>query len=232
MYIEIKNAVKQYGQGENAIYAMNGVDLSIEEHEICVILGPSGSGKSTLLNMLGGIDTLTSGSIVVNGKDISNISKKELTLYRREDIGFIFQSYNLIQDLTVKENIQTVADISKEPLDIDELLSALSLEKYKNHFPSELSGGQQQRTAIARALVKNPAILLCDEPTGALDSKSSRDVLRMLEKVNNLYETTVIIITHNEGISKMADRVIRIHDGKIVKNVLNDERMPVDELEI
>ena len=232
MYIEIKDAVKQYGQGENAIYAMNGVDLSIEEHEICVILGPSGSGKSTLLNMLGGIDTLTSGNIVVNGKDISNISKKELTLYRREDIGFIFQSYNLIQDLTVKENIQTVADISKEPLDIDELLSALSLEKYKNHFPSELSGGQQQRTAIARALVKNPAILLCDEPTGALDSKSSRDVLRMLEKVNNLYKTTVIIITHNEGIAKMADRVIRIHDGKIVKNVVNSERTPVDELEI
>ena len=232
MYIEIKDAVKQYGQGENAIYAMNGVDLSIEEHEICVILGPSGSGKSTLLNMLGGIDTLTSGNIVVNGKDISNISKKELTLYRREDIGFIFQSYNLIQDLTVKENIQTVADISKEPLDIDELLSALSLEKYKNHFPSELSGGQQQRTAIARALVKNPAILLCDEPTGALDSKSSRDVLRMLEKVNNLYKTTIIIITHNEGIAKMADRVIRIHDGKIVKNVVSSERTPVDELEI
>ena len=232
MYIEIRNAIKQYGQGENAIYAMNGVDLSIEEHEICVILGPSGSGKSTLLNMLGGIDTLTSGNIVVNGKDISNISKKELTLYRREDIGFIFQSYNLIQDLTVKENIQTVADISKEPLDIDELLSALSLEKYKNHFPSELSGGQQQRTAIARALVKNPAILLCDEPTGALDSKSSRDVLRMLEKVNNLYKTTVIIITHNEGIAQMADRVIRIHDGKIVKNVLSDERTSVDELEI
>ena len=232
MYIEIKDAVKQYGQGENAIYAMNGVDLSIEEHEICVILGPSGSGKSTLLNMLGGIDTLTSGNIVVNGRDISNISKKELTLYRREDIGFIFQSYNLIQDLTVKENIQTVADISKEPLDIDELLSALSLEKYKNHFPSELSGGQQQRTAIARALVKNPAILLCDEPTGALDSKSSRDVLRMLEKVNNLYKTTVIIITHNEGIAKMADRVIRIHDGKIVKNILSSKRTPVDELEI
>ena len=232
MYIEIKDAVKQYGQGENAIYAMDGVDLSIEEHEICVILGPSGSGKSTLLNMLGGIDTLTSGNIVVNGRDISNISKKELTLYRREDIGFIFQSYNLIQDLTVKENIQTVADISKEPLDIDELLSALSLDKYKNHFPSELSGGQQQRTAIARALVKNPAILLCDEPTGALDSKSSRDVLRMLEKVNNLYKTTVIIITHNEGIAKMADRVIRIHDGKIVKNVVSSERTPVDELEI
>ncbi len=232
MYIEIKDAVKKYGEGENEIFAMDGVNLDISEHEICVILGPSGSGKSTLLNMLGGIDTLTSGKIVVNGKEISGMSKKELTSYRRSDIGFIFQSYNLIQDLTVKENIQTVADISREPLDIDELLESLSLSKYKNHFPSELSGGQQQRTAIARALVKNPAILLCDEPTGALDSKSSRDVLKMLDKVNNIYKTTVIIITHNEGISKMADRVIRIHDGKIVKNVVNEARTAVKDLEI
>ncbi|MBQ9277787.1 MAG: ABC transporter ATP-binding protein [Lachnospiraceae bacterium] len=232
MYIEIKDAVKKYGEGENEIYAMDGVNLDISEHEICVILGPSGSGKSTLLNMLGGIDTLTSGSIVVNGREISGMSKKELTAYRRSDIGFIFQSYNLIQDLTVKENIQTVADISKDPLDIDELLESLSLTKYKDHFPAELSGGQQQRTAIARALVKNPAILLCDEPTGALDSKSSRDVLRMLDKVNNIYKTTVIIITHNEGISKMADRVIRIHDGKIVKNIMNELRTKVEDLEI
>ena len=232
MYIEIKDAVKKYGEGENEIFAMDGVNLDISEHEICVILGPSGSGKSTLLNMLGGIDTLTSGKIVVNGKEISGMSKKELTSYRRSDIGFIFQSYNLIQDLTVKENIQTVADISREPLDIDELLESLSLSKYKNHFPSELSGGQQQRTAIARALVKNPAILLCDEPTGALDSKSSRDVLKMLDKVNNIYKTTVIIITHNEGISKMADRVIRIHDGKIVKNVVNEARTAVKDLEV
>ena len=232
MYIEIKDAVKKYGQGENEIFAMDGVDLSIAEHEICVILGPSGSGKSTLLNMLGGIDSLTSGSISVNGKEISGMSKKELTAYRRSDIGFIFQSYNLIQDLTVKENIQTVADISKEPLDIDELLDALSLKKYQNHFPAELSGGQQQRTAIARALVKNPVILLCDEPTGALDSKSSRDVLKMLEKVNNLYKTTVIVITHNEGIAEMADRVIRIHDGKIVKNIKNEAKKPVADLVI
>ncbi|MBQ9233131.1 MAG: ABC transporter ATP-binding protein [Lachnospiraceae bacterium] len=232
MYIEIKDAVKKYGEGENEIFAMDGVNLDISEHEICVILGPSGSGKSTLLNMLGGIDTLTSGSIVVNGRDISGMNKKELTAYRRSDIGFIFQSYNLIQDLTVKENIQTVADISGEPLDIDELLESLSLTKYKDHFPSELSGVQQQRTAIARALVKNPAILLCDEPTGEIDSKSSRDVLRMLDKVNNIYKTTVIIITHNEGISKMADRVIRIHDGKIVKNVMNESRTKVEDLEI
>ena len=232
MFLEIKDLKKSFGSDQNRVEVLKGISFSIEKGEICVLLGPSGSGKSTLLNMLGGIDTLTSGKIVVNGKEISGMSKKELTSYRRSDIGFIFQSYNLIQDLTVKENIQTVADISREPLDIDELLESLSLSKYKNHFPSELSGGQQQRTAIARALVKNPAILLCDEPTGALDSKSSRDVLKMLDKVNNIYKTTVIIITHNEGISKMADRVIRIHDGKIVKNVVNEARTAVKDLEI
>ena len=232
MYIEIKDAVKKYGEGENAIYAINGINLEIQQHETAVILGPSGSGKSTLLNMLGGIDSLDSGSVVIGGEDISKLSKRKLTDFRRKEIGFIFQSYNLIQDLTVRENVETVADISKEPLDIDELLEELEMTKYKNHFPRELSGGQQQRTAIARALVKNPAILLCDEPTGALDSKSSRDVLRMLEKVNKTYNTTVIIITHNEGISKMADRIIRIHDGKIVENSLCSEKTAVSELVI
>jgi putative ABC transport system ATP-binding protein len=224
--------VKKYGEGENAIYAINGINLEIQQHETAVILGPSGSGKSTLLNMLGGIDSLDSGSVVIGGEDISKLSKRKLTDFRRKEIGFIFQSYNLIQDLTVRENVETVADISKEPLDIDELLEELEMTKYKNHFPRELSGGQQQRTAIARALVKNPAILLCDEPTGALDSKSSRDVLRMLEKVNKTYNTTVIIITHNEGISKMADRIIRIHDGKIVENSLCSEKTAVSELVI
>ena len=232
MYIEIKDAVKKYGEGENAIYAINGINLEIQQHETAVILGPSGSGKSTLLNMLGGIDSLDSGSVVIGGEDISKLSKRKLTDFRRKEIGFIFQSYNLIQDLTVRENVETVADISNEPLDIDELLEELEMTKYKNHFPRELSGGQQQRTAIARALVKNPAILLCDEPTGALDSKSSRDVLRMLEKVNKTYNTTVIIITHNEGISKMADRIIRIHDGKIVENSLCSEKTAVSELVI
>ena len=232
MYIEIKDAVKKYGEGENAIYAINGINLEIQQHETAVILGPSGSGKSTLLNMLGGIDSLDSGSVVIGGEDISKLSKRKLTDFRRKEIGFIFQSYNLIQDLTVRENVETVADISNEPLDIDELLEELEMTKYKNHFPRELSGGQQQRTAIARKIEKNPAILLCDEPTGALDSKSSRDVLRMLEKVNKTYNTTVIIITHNEGISKMADRIIRIHDGKIVENSLCSEKTAVSELVI
>ncbi len=232
MYIDIKGAQKKYGTGENAIYALNGVDLSINEHEVCVILGPSGSGKSTLLNMLGGIDSLDSGSVVIDGENISDLSKKKLTDFRREKVGFVFQSYNLIQDLTVRENVETVADISQKPLDIDELLEELEMTKYKSHFPQELSGGQQQRTAIARALVKNPAILLCDEPTGALDSRSSRDVLRMLEKVNKTYNTTVIIITHNEGIAKMADRVIRIHDGKIVENTLCESKTAAADLVI
>lgn len=231
MYIEIKDAVKKYGEGENEIFAMDGVNLDISEHEICVILGPSGSGKSTLLNMLGGIDTLTSGKIVVNGKEISGMSKKELTSYRRSDIGFIFQSYNLIQDLTVKENIQTVADISREPLDIDELLESLSLSKYKNHFPSELSGGQQQRTAIARALVKNPAILLCDEPTGALDYVTGKSILKLLQTLSREHGVTVVIITHNSAIKPIADRTISVKSGKIKAVELNDKPVDIDEIE-
>ena len=232
MYIEVSDAVKQYGTGSNVVYAMNGVNFEMAEHNICVILGPSGSGKSTLLNMLGGIDSLTSGTIKIDGQDISHMNTRQLTDFRRKEIGFIFQSYNLIPDLTVYENVQTVADISKEPLDIHELLTELEMLDYKNYFPRELSGGQQQRTAIARALVKNPALLLCDEPTGALDSKSSRDVLRMIEKINRRYQTTILMITHNEGISKMADQIIRIHDGKIVESIENANKIQVEELMI
>ena len=232
MYIEVKDAKKVYGEGETALYALDGVDLEMEEGEICVILGPSGSGKSTLLNMLGGIDTLTSGTILIAGKEITAMNKNALTDYRRESIGFVFQSYNLITDLTVKENVEVVADISKSPLNIDELLAELEIDRHQNSFPRELSGGQQQRCAIARALVKNPALLLCDELTGALDSRSSREVLRMLYKVNQKYHTTIVIITHNEGIAQMADRIIRIHDGKIRENRLNTSKRSVDELEI
>lgn len=232
MYIEVRDAKKVYGEGQTALYALDGVDLEIEEGEICVILGPSGSGKSTLLNMLGGIDTLTSGTIRIAGKEITAMNKNALTDYRRESIGFVFQSYNLITDLTVKENVEVVADISKAPLDINELLAELEIDRHQNSFPRELSGGQQQRCAIARALVKNPALLLCDELTGALDSRSSREVLRMLYKVNQKYHTTIIIITHNEGIAQMADRIIRIHDGKIKENLLNASPKMVDELEI
>lgn len=233
MYIEVRDAVKKYGEGEETtVFALDHVNLEIEEGEICVILGPSGSGKSTLLNMLGGIDSLTGGKIIIKGEDISSMNKKQLTEFRRERVGFVFQSYNLIPDLTVKENVEVVRDISKEPLDVDRLLEDLDIKKHMHKFPRELSGGQQQRTAIARALVKNPALLLCDELTGALDSKSSRYVLKMLELVNQKYRTTIIIITHNEGIAGMADRIIRIHDGKVVENSLNKDKLKTEELEI
>ncbi|MBR1693218.1 MAG: ABC transporter ATP-binding protein [Lachnospiraceae bacterium] len=232
MYIEVKDAVKKYGEKETELFALNHVNFEMDKGEICVILGPSGSGKSTLLNMLGGIDSLTGGTIIVNGKDITDMNKKQLTEYRRQDVGFVFQSYNLIPDLTVRENVEVVADISGQPLDIDELLAQLEIDRHKNKFPKELSGGQQQRTAIARALVKNPSILLCDELTGALDSKSSRDVLRMLEKVNGTYKTTILIITHNEGIAAMADRVIRIHDGQIQDSRRQQQKKAVADLEI
>ena len=232
MFVEVKNAVKEYGEGESLIRAMDNVDFGTEKGEITVILGPSGSGKSTLLNMIGGIDSLDSGTIKVGSTVITDLKKSGLTDYRRRFVGFVFQSYNLIPDLTVRENVEVVSDISKEPLDIDMLLDTLELTKHKYKFPKELSGGQQQRCAIARALVKNPDILLCDELTGALDSKSSRDVLRMLSKVNKEYKTTIIIITHNEGIALMADRIIRIHDGRIIQNEINRDKKSVEDLEI
>ena len=232
MFIEIKNAKKHYGEGEALIKALDDVSLSLDEGKIYVILGPSGSGKSTLLNMIGGLDSLDSGNIVISGRNISDAGKKQLTDYRREDIGCVFQFYNLIPDLTVQENIQVVADIAKSPLDIDEVMDSLGIAQYKNRFPKELSGGQQQRVAIARALIKNPKILLCDELTGALDSKSSRDVLKVIEKVNTSFRATIIIITHNEAIAHMADTIVRIRDGKVADCINNKERVAADELEL
>ena len=231
MYLQMKDVVKKYGEGENTIYALDHASLELEQGEICVILGPSGSGKSTLLNMLGGLDSADEGSIIVDGSTISSASKKELLEYRREKVGIVFQTYNLIGELTVRENIKVVGDISKAPLSIDELLKDLGLEKHASHFPAQLSGGQQQRCAIARALIKNPAILLCDEPTGALDSRSSRDVLELIRKINSKYHTTILLITHNENIAPMADRILRIHDGRIIENIMN-VRKEVKELEI
>ena len=218
MFIEMENIVKKYGSGENTLYALNHASLSLEKGEFCVILGPSGSGKSTLLNILGGFDSADEGRLNVGGEELSSLSKKSLAKYRREKVGIVFQTYNLIGELTVRENVSVVSDISEDPLDTEGLLDELGLIKHKTHFPSELSGGQQQRCAIARAIVKNPDILLCDEPTGALDSSSSRDVLQLLQKVNEKYGTTVVLITHNEAISGMADRVVRIHDGRITEN--------------
>lgn len=230
MFIEIKKANKQYGSGETAVKALDNVDLSIEKGKIYVILGPSGSGKSTLMNMLGGIDTLTSGSITVDGRNISSANKKELTQYRQEDIGFVFQFYNLIADLTVQENVEVVSDISEHPLNIDEVLTALDIAPYRKRFPKELSGGQQQRVAIARALIKNPKLLLCDELTGALDTKSSRSVLTFIEKINKQFGTTIVIITHNTSIADMADYVVSIKDGKIDQLKENKEKIPASEL--
>lgn len=232
MYIEGKNLVKKYGKGEATVYALDHTGFSMEKGEIVVILGPSGSGKSTLLNILGGLDKATEGSLMVDGVDLEKMSAKELELYRRDRLGFIFQSYNLTPDLTARENIEMTAELVKEPLPVDELMEELGLVKYEKHFPKELSGGQQQRVAIARAMVKKPDLLLCDELTGALDSKSSRDVLRRIQAMNDTYGTTIVIITHNENIARMAGRVIRIKDGKAVANVRNENKQSVEEMEL
>lgn len=231
MSIVIEDAVKKYGTGESEIYALNHVSLQIESGEICVILGPSGSGKSTLLHMIGGLDRLDSGAVTVDGTKVSALNKKELTEYRRQKAGVVFQSYNLIAELNVKENIRVAGDISKNPLEMDPLIDELGLSSHVKHFPAELSGGQQQRCAIGRALVKNPDILLCDEPTGALDSVSAGEVLGILERIHEKYQTTILIITHNEAIAGMADRIIRVHDGKVVSNEKN-KKVRVKELMI
>lgn len=230
MFIDLKNAVKKYKDGDETVYALKNVSFELEQGKICVILGPSGSGKSTLLNMLGGLDTLDEGKLTVAGRNITDLNNSGRTDYRREDIGFVFQFYNLIPDLTVEENIQVVSDISKSPLDIDEVMTALDIEKYRRRFPKELSGGQQQRVAIARAMIKNPKLLLCDELTGALDTKSSKSVLKFVEKMNAQYKTTTIIITHNEAIAKMADRIIRLKDGQIYKDIQNGNKISAAEL--
>ena len=195
-------------------------------------LGPSGSGKSTMLNMLGGLDTLDAGDLTIEGRSLIGLTPKERTLYRKEEAGFVFQFYNLIPDLTVEENIEVVSDISESPLDLSEVLGALELEPYRRRFPRELSGGQQQRAAIARAMIKNPKLLLCDELTGALDTRSSKNVLQFVEKMNRQYGTTVVIITHNEAIAKMADQIIRIRDGRVEESVFNEKKIPAEELEL
>ncbi len=230
MFIELKNAVKKYGKGEAEVYALDHAQLELEQGKICVILGPSGSGKSTLLNMLGGLDTLDEGSLTVAGLKVTELSPNGRTDYRKDDIGFVFQFYNLIPDLTVEENIEVVSDISEKPLAMDEVLTALDIAKYRRRFPKELSGGQQQRVAIARAMIKNPKLLLCDELTGALDTKSSRNVLKFVEKMNRQFGTTIVIITHNEAIADMADSVIYLKDGKVCETRDNKQRTAACDL--
>lgn len=230
-YVEVKDVFKRYHMGDNVIVANNGVSFSIEEGEFVVILGPSGAGKSTVLNILGGMDSCDEGEIIVDGVDIAKHSPKELTTYRRLDVGFVFQFYNLVPNLTARENVELASQVSPKALDVDEVLSLVSLDHRKDNFPAQLSGGEQQRVAIARALAKNPKLLLCDEPTGALDFETGKQVLKILENTCRDYQTTVIVITHNSEIAKMADRVIRVNDAKVRSIENNENPLPVEKIE-
>lgn len=231
MFIEVENIHKSFGQKETRIEVLKGIRFSLERGEFCVLLGPSGSGKSTLLNIIGGIDEPDEGSIVIDGEPMKGMTEKQLTMYRRRHLGYIFQLYNLIPNLTVRENIEVGGYLGEEPLDTDELLDTLGLTDHQDKLPTQLSGGQQQRCAIGRAIIKNPDILLCDEPTGALDYNTSREILKLIETVNRKYGNTVIMVTHNDAIRLMADRVIRLRDGMIIRNSLNERRVPAEELE-
>jgi len=231
MYLEIRDVKKSYGTGGSYVQVLKGVSTGVEKGQMCVIQGTSGSGKSTLLNCIGGLDTMDSGSIKVDGTEIFGMKNNALSDYRRDNLGFIFQFYNLVPNLTVKENIQVCEYLTKDPLNMDELLDVLGLTEHQNKFPAQLSGGQQQRCAIARALIKNPKLLLCDEPTGALDSNTSRDILVLLEEINKKYGTTMLIVTHNNSIKNMVHKVIFLKDGIVKTEYLNETRIPARELE-
>ena len=231
MYLEVKDLKKSYGKDSSYIQVLKGVSTGVEKGQICVIQGSSGGGKSTLLNCIGGLDIMDSGSVKIEGKEISGLKPAALADYRRDYLGFIFQFYNLVPNLAVKENIQVCRYLSKDPMDMDEILDILGLTEHKDKFPSQLSGGQQQRCAIARALVKNPKLLLCDEPTGALDSKTSKDILILLEEVNKKYGTTMLIVTHNNAIKNMAHKFIFLKDGNIVEDYVNENRISAAMLE-
>lgn len=231
MYLEVKEVTKSYGKNDSYIQVLKGISTEVMQGQMCVIQGSSGSGKSTLLNCIGGLDTMDSGSIKVDGQEISGLKPTQLADYRRENLGFVFQFYNLVPNLTVRENIQVCEYLSKQPLDMNELLETLGILEHQNKFPSQLSGGQQQRCAIARALIKNPKLLLCDEPTGALDSKTSKDILILLEKINQKYGTTMLIVTHNQAIKNMVHKVLIVRDGRIENEYENQARVPAAELE-
>lgn len=231
MFLEIHELRKSFGAGENRTEVLKGLDFSVEKGEICVLLGPSGSGKSTLLNIIGGIDEADGGYISIDGEKMEEMKEKALTEYRRRHLGYVFQMYNLIPNLNVKENIEVGAYLSDSPLDIDELLHTLGLYEHRHKLPNQLSGGQQQRTSIGRAIVKNPDILLCDEPTGALDYHTSKEILKLIEDVNQKYGNTVIMVTHNDAIKNMADRVVKLRDGQIRKNYVNETKIAAGDLE-
>lgn len=231
VFLEIKNIKKHFGEGESRVEVLKGIDIEIEKGEFCVLLGPSGSGKSTLLNIIGGIDAADEGYISINGEKTADMNEKALTLYRRKHLGYIFQMYNLIPNLNIKENIEVGAYLSDNALDVDDLLKTLGLYEHRHKLPNQLSGGQQQRTAIGRAIVKNPDILLCDEPTGALDYNTSKEILKLIEDVNKKYGNTIIMVTHNDAIKQMADRVVKLRDGMIRKNYLNETKLTAEELD-
>ena len=231
VFLEIKNIKKHFGEGESRVEVLKGIDIEIEKGEFCVLLGPSGSGKSTLLNIIGGIDAADEGYISINGEKTADMNEKALTLYRRKHLGYIFQMYNLIPNLNIKENIEVGAYLSDNPLDVDDLLKTLGLYEHRHKLPNQLSGGQQQRTAIGRAIVKKPDILLCDEPTGALDYNTSKEILQLIEDVNKKYGNTIIMVTHNDAIKQMADRVVKLRDGMIRKNYLNETKLTAEELD-
>lgn len=231
MFLEMKGIKKHFGEGESRVEVLNGIDFEMEKGEICVLLGPSGSGKSTLLNIIGGIDNADSGYLSIAGEKTAEMNEKRLTQYRRKHLGYVFQMYNLIPNLNIKENVEVGAYLSDNPLETDEILKVLGLYEHRHKLPNQLSGGQQQRTAIGRAIIKNPDILLCDEPTGALDYKTSKEILKLIQEVNKKYGNTVIIVTHNDAIKNMADRVIKLRDGAVRKNYVNENKIPAAELE-
>ena len=231
MFLSIDNIRKSYGEGDSKVEVLKGISMGVEKGEICVLLGPSGSGKSTLLNIIGGIDSADFGSIAIRGERMDEMNEKRLTDYRRRHLGYIFQMYNLIPNLTVRENIEVGAYLSDSPLNVDELMHTLGIYDHRDKLPNQLSGGQQQRTSIGRAIVKNPDILLCDEPTGALDYNTSKDILKLIETVNQKYGSTVVMVTHNGAIRDMADRVVRLRDGMIRENTVNQVKTAAEDLE-
>lgn len=230
-FLVISDLKKSFGSGEARQEVLRGMDFTVKRGEFCVLLGPSGSGKSTLLNIIGGIDTPDSGFVSINGDKLEDMDEKQLTVYRRKHLGYVFQMYNLIPNLNVKENIEVGAYLSDKPLDVEEVITTLGLQDHKYKYPNQLSGGQQQRVSIGRAVVKNPDILMCDEPTGALDYKTSKEILSLIEDCNKKYGNTIIMVTHNEAIKFMADHVIKLRDGVVRHNDINSKKIPASELE-